>query len=204
MKRLPTLLAAALLSLLPCTLVDAQAPGPPSDIISIRPLDRVVTAGGETIECRILDANPALGKDLKVKIRTVTTLLEAAKVKQIIPRRSESEAYENWAKWLRKEGRPGASLEAGDARASAEMALAIADAGADVILTGREEASLEKTAADIRALGREAFPMVADIGDPAACAPPASMPAATRVVVPYNSFFIAGTSPLNLSQLHTN
>ena len=50
-----------------------------------------------------------------------------------------------------------------------EMALAIADAGADVILTGREEASLEKTAADIRALGREAFPMVADIGDPAAC-----------------------------------
>ena len=125
MKRLPTFLTAALLSFLPCTLVDAQAPGPPSDIISIRPLDRVVTAGGETIECRILDANPALGKDLKVKIRTVTTLLEAAKVKQIIPRRSESEAYENWAKWLRKEGRPGASLEAGDARASAEMALAM-------------------------------------------------------------------------------
>ena len=50
-----------------------------------------------------------------------------------------------------------------------EMALAIADAGADVVLTGRNEASLEKTAADIRTLGREAFPIVADIGDPAGC-----------------------------------
>lgn len=125
MKRVQTLLAAALFSLLPCALVDAQAPGPPSDIITIRPLDQVVTAGGETIECKILEPNPVLGKDLKVKIRTVTTLLEAAKVKQIIPRRSESEAYANWAKWLRKEGRPGASLEAGDARAAAEMALAM-------------------------------------------------------------------------------
>jgi gluconate 5-dehydrogenase len=38
-----------------------------------------------------------------------------------------------------------------------EMALAIADAGADVILTGRTEESLEKTASDIRALGREAW-----------------------------------------------
>ena len=50
-----------------------------------------------------------------------------------------------------------------------EMALAIADAGANVILTGREEASLEKTAGDIRALGREAVPVVADIGDPSGC-----------------------------------
>ena len=50
-----------------------------------------------------------------------------------------------------------------------EMALAIADAGADVILTGRDEASLEKTAEEIRALGREAFPMVADMGDPTSC-----------------------------------
>jgi gluconate 5-dehydrogenase len=50
-----------------------------------------------------------------------------------------------------------------------EMALAIADAGADVILTGREGASLEKTAGDIRALGREAMPVVADIGDPTGC-----------------------------------
>lgn len=50
-----------------------------------------------------------------------------------------------------------------------EMALAIADAGADVILTGRDEASLEKTAADIRALGREAVTIAADMGDTDAC-----------------------------------
>jgi gluconate 5-dehydrogenase len=50
-----------------------------------------------------------------------------------------------------------------------EMALAIADAGADVILVGRDQASLDKTAGDIRALGREATLIVADVGQPAAC-----------------------------------
>lgn len=50
-----------------------------------------------------------------------------------------------------------------------EMALAVADAGADVILTGRDEASLEQTAADIRQLGRKAVPIQADIGDLADC-----------------------------------
>ena len=35
-----------------------------------------------------------------------------------------------------------------------EMALAIADAGADVVLAGRDPDSLATTAADIRALGR--------------------------------------------------
>lgn len=50
-----------------------------------------------------------------------------------------------------------------------EMALAIADAGADVILTGRTAESLEQTAADIRKLGREASTIVADIGDPTQC-----------------------------------
>jgi NAD(P)-dependent dehydrogenase (short-subunit alcohol dehydrogenase family) len=50
-----------------------------------------------------------------------------------------------------------------------EMALAIADAGADVVLTGRESESLEKTAAQIRALGRQAIPLVADIGRPDDC-----------------------------------
>ena len=50
-----------------------------------------------------------------------------------------------------------------------EMALAIADAGADVALTGREAASLERTAADIRALGRQAWPIQADMSEPAAC-----------------------------------
>ena len=37
-----------------------------------------------------------------------------------------------------------------------EMALAIADAGADVVLTGRDKASLEKTTKDIEGLGRKA------------------------------------------------
>jgi NAD(P)-dependent dehydrogenase (short-subunit alcohol dehydrogenase family) len=37
-----------------------------------------------------------------------------------------------------------------------EMALAIADAGADVVLTGRDPASLERTAADSRAAGLDA------------------------------------------------
>ncbi len=50
-----------------------------------------------------------------------------------------------------------------------EMAMAIADAGADVILTGRDEPSLEQTANDIRALGRKAVSIAANIGDPAAC-----------------------------------
>jgi gluconate 5-dehydrogenase len=50
-----------------------------------------------------------------------------------------------------------------------EMALAIADAGADVALTGRDAASLERTAAAIRALGRHAWPIVADMSAPAAC-----------------------------------
>ena len=50
-----------------------------------------------------------------------------------------------------------------------EMALAIAEAGADVILTGRDEESLNRTVADIRAFGREAFAIQADIGNPAEC-----------------------------------
>jgi len=39
-----------------------------------------------------------------------------------------------------------------------EMALALAEAGADVVLTGRDPASLATTAADIRARGREPGP----------------------------------------------
>lgn len=50
-----------------------------------------------------------------------------------------------------------------------EMALAIAQAGADVILAGRDQASLEKTAGDIRNLGRQASIVVADIGNPNEC-----------------------------------
>ena len=50
-----------------------------------------------------------------------------------------------------------------------EMALALAEAGADVILTGRDLDSLHRTADEIRALGRDAIPITADIGNPAEC-----------------------------------
>jgi NAD(P)-dependent dehydrogenase (short-subunit alcohol dehydrogenase family) len=50
-----------------------------------------------------------------------------------------------------------------------EMALAIASAGADVALTGREIESLNQTANEIRELGRVATPIVADIGNTADC-----------------------------------
>ena len=45
-----------------------------------------------------------------------------------------------------------------------EMALAIADVGADVVLVGREEESLNSTAVDIRKLGRTAIPIIGDVG----------------------------------------
>jgi NAD(P)-dependent dehydrogenase (short-subunit alcohol dehydrogenase family) len=48
-----------------------------------------------------------------------------------------------------------------------QMALAIADAGADVVLVGRTLDSLEATANDIRALGRTANVIQADAGLPA-------------------------------------
>lgn len=50
-----------------------------------------------------------------------------------------------------------------------EMAMACADAGADCILVGREAASLDQTASDIRALGRHVFTMQADVSKPADC-----------------------------------
>jgi gluconate 5-dehydrogenase len=49
------------------------------------------------------------------------------------------------------------------------MALAIAEAGADVVLVGRDADSLATTAADIRARGRRAFDIQADIGQPEEC-----------------------------------
>lgn len=48
-----------------------------------------------------------------------------------------------------------------------EMAFALADAGADVILVGRDLPSLEKTAKEIRAFGRRADIIQADVGLPA-------------------------------------
>jgi len=49
------------------------------------------------------------------------------------------------------------------------MALALADAGADVVITGRTAASLAATATEIRALGRRAWTVRADMGVPAEC-----------------------------------
>ncbi|HZN34478.1 MAG TPA: SDR family NAD(P)-dependent oxidoreductase, partial [Pirellulaceae bacterium] len=50
-----------------------------------------------------------------------------------------------------------------------EMALACADAGADCVLVGREAESLQKTAGDVRGLGRQAFTVQADVSKPAEC-----------------------------------
>src|SRR2546430_7345389 len=50
-----------------------------------------------------------------------------------------------------------------------EMALACADAGADCILVGRETASLEKAAEEVRALGRQALTIQVDVSRPAEC-----------------------------------
>lgn len=50
-----------------------------------------------------------------------------------------------------------------------EMALAIADAGADVLLVGRDADSLAHTAADVRALGRQAWTIAADVGQTDDC-----------------------------------
>lgn len=50
-----------------------------------------------------------------------------------------------------------------------EMALAIAEAGADVVLVARDPDVLAATAEEIRKLGRQAFPLAADVGQPDAC-----------------------------------
>lgn len=50
-----------------------------------------------------------------------------------------------------------------------EMALACAEVGADVALIGRDSDSLEQTAADIRAFGRSALTIRADVSIPAEC-----------------------------------
>ena len=49
------------------------------------------------------------------------------------------------------------------------MALAIAEAGADVVLTGRDQSSLESTANQVRRFGRIAIPLVADMAEPHQC-----------------------------------
>lgn len=50
-----------------------------------------------------------------------------------------------------------------------EMALALAEAGADVTLVGRDTASLEATCAEIRERGRTGVFLIGDVGNPAEC-----------------------------------
>ena len=50
-----------------------------------------------------------------------------------------------------------------------EMALAIAEAGADVILVGRDGESLQQTTEDIRSLGRQAWSFQRDMAQPTEC-----------------------------------
>lgn len=50
-----------------------------------------------------------------------------------------------------------------------EMVLAMAACGADVFITGRDSESLEEISAEVRALGRVAETIAADMSDPAAC-----------------------------------
>jgi NAD(P)-dependent dehydrogenase (short-subunit alcohol dehydrogenase family) len=49
------------------------------------------------------------------------------------------------------------------------MALALADAGADVVITGRTQETLEAAADEIRGRGRTAWTVRADMGQPAGC-----------------------------------
>jgi len=49
------------------------------------------------------------------------------------------------------------------------MALALADVGADVVITGRTQQTLDATAAEIRARGRQGWTVKADMGVPAEC-----------------------------------
>ena len=50
-----------------------------------------------------------------------------------------------------------------------EMVLGLAEAGANITMVGRTADSLEQTATDVRALGRRATAMVADMADPTTC-----------------------------------
>jgi NAD(P)-dependent dehydrogenase (short-subunit alcohol dehydrogenase family) len=50
-----------------------------------------------------------------------------------------------------------------------EMTLALADAGADILIVGRDLESLQRTASDVQARGRSAWTMQADVGEAAEC-----------------------------------
>jgi gluconate 5-dehydrogenase len=69
---------------------------------------------------------------------------------------------------FRLDGRRG-MISGGSRGLGREMALALADAGADVILVARDEQGLAAAAEEIRRLGRQAFCIPCDVGQPDAC-----------------------------------
>ena len=106
------------------TTVFAEALRPPADEVRIRHLDRVIRVDGEIVECRILTPDPQVGQKIRVRIRTVTTDLDASTFKEIIPRRTAGQAYANWVRWLRRARREGGAVSTLRQRAEAETALA--------------------------------------------------------------------------------
>jgi gluconate 5-dehydrogenase len=83
-------------------------------------------------------------------------------------RRSTGNARMSVLDRFRLDGRR-AFITGGSRGLGREMALALAEAGADLVLVGREPESLARTAEDIRARGRQAWTIRADAADPAEC-----------------------------------
>ena len=70
---------------------------------------------------------------------------------------------------FRQDGRR-AMVTGGSRGLGRAMALALADVGADIVITGRTQSTLDATAREIEALGRRAWTIEADMGDRADCA----------------------------------
>ncbi|MDP1799173.1 MAG: SDR family NAD(P)-dependent oxidoreductase [Planctomycetaceae bacterium] len=69
---------------------------------------------------------------------------------------------------FRLEGRR-AFITGGSRGLGREMALALADVGADIVLVGREKDALEATCGEVRERGRQGTALVGDVGVPAEC-----------------------------------
>jgi NAD(P)-dependent dehydrogenase (short-subunit alcohol dehydrogenase family) len=69
---------------------------------------------------------------------------------------------------LRLDGKT-AFITGGSRGLGREIALGLAEAGADITMAARTAESLDQTAADIRAMGRQVRTIVADMADPATC-----------------------------------
>ena len=104
----------------------AQEYRPPAEEVTIRNLDQVVRTNGTVEELEILSPNPVVGQTLNVRIRTIVTDLKPEDYTAIFLRRSPSEAYKNWRRWLRREfrGTTEGDKRPRDERARAEFELA--------------------------------------------------------------------------------